>query len=83
MRLGLVRSLVAPDTSGAPAQPETEEQAWKLLQGYLSAHPLQPASEPTIPLGTAFAILPYLHGAVQAGLNDTLNTEDTQLLSFL
>ena len=66
----------------APAQPETEEQAWKLLRGYLSAHLFQPACENTIPLGTAFAILPYLHSAVQAGLNDTLNMDDIQLPRF-
>ena len=66
----------------APAQPETEEQAWKILRGYLSAYPLQPACEPTIPLGTTFTILPYVHSAVQAGLNDALNTDDIQLSSF-
>ena len=66
----------------AHAQPETEEQAWKILRGYLSAHPLQPACKPMIPLGTAFAILPYLHSAVQAGINDALNTDNIQLPSF-
>ena len=66
----------------APAQPETEEQAWKILWGYLSAHPLQLACEPTIPLGTTFAILLYLHSVVQAGLNNALNTDDIQLPSF-
>ena len=55
-----------------PPVPETEERAWQVLRQYLAVHPLEPAATPTIPIGTPTDILPWIHSASMAGVNDAM-----------
>ena len=64
------------------SQPETKEQAWQILRGYPTAHPLQPALALTIPIGTPVSIITYLHSAVLADINDASNEGDVSLPNF-
>ena len=52
--------------------PNTEERAWQVLRQYLSAHPLEPAATPTIPIGAPTELLPWIHAESIAGVNDAM-----------
>ena len=65
-----------------PLLPETEERAWHVLCQYLAAHPLEPAATPTIPIGTPTDILPWIHAASMATVNNAMTSGNVALLSF-
>ena len=65
-----------------PPVPETEERAWQVLRQYLAVHPLDTAATPTIPIGTPTDILPWIHAASMAGVNDAMITGNVALPSF-
>ena len=65
-----------------PPPPETEERACQVLRQYLAAHSLDPAATPTILIGTSTDILPCIHSASMAGVNDAMTTGDVALPSF-
>ena len=62
--------------------PETEERAWQVLRQYLAAHPLDPAATPTIPIGTPTELLPWIHAASMAGVNDATTLGNMVLPNF-
>ena len=65
-----------------PPPPETEERAWQVLRQYLAAHPLDPAATPTIPIGTPTELLPWIHAASMAGVNDATTLGNMVLPNF-
>ena len=65
-----------------PPVPVTEKRAWQVLCQYLAAHPLEPAATPTIPIGTPPDILPWIHAASMAGVNDATTFGNVALPSF-
>ena len=59
--------------------PKTEERAWQTTRQYLATHSLQISATSAILIGTAIKLLPWIHAAYTAGVNDALQLMQTAL----
>ena len=73
--IGTVRPVDLP-------HPKTEERMWQATRQYLAAHPLEPSATPGIPIRTAAELIPLIHGACTAEVNDALQLGQTALPDF-
>ena len=65
-----------------PPPADIEERAWQVLRQYLAAHPLEPVATPTIPIGKPTKLLPWIHAASMAAVNDATALGNVALPSF-
>ena len=65
-----------------PPLPEREQRVWQVLRQYLVEYPLDQEATPTIPIGTPTEILPWIHVASMADVNDATAIKNVALPSF-